>query len=209
MPAPEVVKDSWDKRRPMLLLCDYEMAQPGRNVIEARLASGCFCGSHAAGLVQRQNAAGATLVTLQCVNCGSSIGGPLRREHHPNWRDLPRWDDELRERFNQRRAAEAFEELREKNDARRAAAQEFYATERWRWMRDAVLARAGHICEACRARPAVTAHHLTYVFGLDAPLYTLRALCGGCHERMHTQGDAWHDPALPAHRHVTQEWWQE
>jgi 5-methylcytosine-specific restriction protein A len=52
----------------------------------------------------------------------------------------------------------------------------------WHRTRAAVLARAGGVCEECRAAPATDVHHIVarHLGGSDDP-GNLRALCGACH----------------------------
>jgi hypothetical protein len=47
------------------------------------------------------------------------------------------------------------------------------------------MERAGGACEACLDAPAQQVHHLTYDFGKLPPAWELRAVCRGCHERLH------------------------
>lgn len=193
--------------RPMLLTDDWGLNGEAREAVDIRLRRGCMCGAGWADLTKRVNAAGARTVTLQCVECGTSVGGPLKREHHPQWSKYPDWDEGKRQSYWARWHAEDQQRLEARRIAyaaqlatKRAGAQDFYQSDTWRWMREKVMQRAARTCEACLSRPAQTVHHTTYKFGLKAPLYTLRALCHRCHERMHAYGDEWHDTELPAHR---------
>jgi len=55
----------------------------------------------------------------------------------------------------------------------------------WRRRSDACLARAGHLCEACRTAPAVHAHHRSYALIGCEPRRHLAALCRRCHSDAH------------------------
>jgi len=54
----------------------------------------------------------------------------------------------------------------------------------WRAKRDAVMRRAGNLCEGCLNAKATEVHHLTYDHVFNEPLWDLRATCHTCHERV-------------------------
>lgn len=60
----------------------------------------------------------------------------------------------------------------------------------WRAKANAVLARAGHVCEGCGVARASTAHHVTYENCFAEFLWELRAVCTSCHDRFHAARDA-------------------
>lgn len=60
----------------------------------------------------------------------------------------------------------------------------------WKKLRTKVFARAGNVCEVCRAQPAHHAHHVAYGKGrgwrrLIVPMTKLLAVCRDCHNRIH------------------------
>ena len=61
----------------------------------------------------------------------------------------------------------------------------FLQSPEWKAKREAVLKRSLYQCEECLTAPAEEVHHTTYVYGTDAPLFALRALCRACHARIH------------------------
>ena len=83
--------------------------------------------------------------------------------------------------------------LRREHDAEREAERRVWreryerhmASPEWREKADAVLMRAGGICEGCRSRKARQVHHMTYAHLGDEFLFELVALCRPCHERWH------------------------
>lgn len=171
----------------------------GRKALDLALQRGCWCGSATATLKRRLIANSTVRVELQCDYCGRSVGGPLKRAEHPFFLDYPVWDDGKAEAF--------WAKYREEADSRFAALQKQRAEElarrradyhawlrqspEWRRIRAAVLRRAGYTCEACLAVPAEHVHHDTYAFGRLPPAWCLRAVCGDCHDRLHTDGDDW------------------
>lgn len=58
-------------------------------------------------------------------------------------------------------------------------------TQAWKEKRDAVLRRAGGMCEGCGKKRATEVHHLTYEHIFKEFLWELQAVCRECHERWH------------------------
>jgi len=59
-----------------------------------------------------------------------------------------------------------------------------YETEGWYRLRDLVLYQAGYTCHMC-AGMAMTAHHITYKYGILCHPRWLRAMCWRCHKLLH------------------------
>jgi 5-methylcytosine-specific restriction endonuclease McrA len=84
--------------------------------------------------------------------------------------------------------------IAERNDERYAVRdrewKEWYdsylQTEEWKKKSLLVLKRERFICQGCRERRAVLAHHLTYKHVGHELLFELAALCLGCHARVHS-----------------------
>lgn len=55
----------------------------------------------------------------------------------------------------------------------------------WKEKRNAVMRRAGGMCEGCGKNKAAQVHHLTYEHVCEEFLWELRAVCNGCHSRIH------------------------
>lgn len=73
-------------------------------------------------------------------------------------------------------------------DERRAAYVAYLQTPEWRARRELVMQRAGRLCEGCRLEVATEVHHVTYEHLGNELLWELRAVCRGCHERIHEKG---------------------
>lgn len=192
--------------RRMLLAQAWPLPDEGQAAVDARLLGGCSDECHTATLKRRVIKGGVRVISMQCDTCGRSIGGPLKREHHPDQAQYPEWIEGASDRYWQAKHEEGRKAMEDRRGEIAAHASErrqqkdaFYSSGRWAWMREFVMKRSGGTCEACGARQAQAVHHTTYRHGLDAPLFTLRALCHPCHGRMHTLGDQWHDAALPYH----------
>jgi len=65
---------------------------------------------------------------------------------------------------------------------------EYLKSKAWGLKRAAVLARAKGLCEECRERPAIQAHHLTYRHWGYERLDELVAVCLECHAEFHKHG---------------------
>lgn len=185
---------------PMTLARQPPASSSGRDAIVARLAGGCSCGSTVAELRRRRTIRGVDIVGLQCVGCGGTIGGALKRDQHPDFLELPAWDEDLPRDYAARRQEEAQAALASvrsgfSREARAAQRREYsdwlLRSPDWRELRARVMARARHRCEACLEAPAAEVHHATYELGRLPPAWLLRAVCVSCHRRIHAAGDAW------------------
>ena len=67
-----------------------------------------------------------------------------------------------------------------------------YETREWAYLRLSVLEEVNGVCQHCKKRKAVTAHHLTYEEGVICPKEELLAVCRLCHGWKHKWID--HDP---------------
>lgn len=130
---------------------------------------------------------GRPMYGLQCVVCGHTVGGWLRKEEWP--KDAPPWDDGLSGRYWSLRTDAAREAV---DDQRAAALAEwrrqhdlYLATPEWSALRSLVCEREGGICQGCRAKRGKHAHHLTYVRWRKELLIDLVWLCSDCHRRAH------------------------
>lgn len=188
-------------RQPVRLSHHWSYIEPStRERAKAYLAEGCQCkhdGERTASFVIRRGA-----VWLQCDACGASIGTAMKRDHHHGSAEYPAWRNHLHEAYQaardayyeaqregwkdeQRRAEEAFRDrVREYHEWLRTSPE-------WAAMRKRIFWRSRGHCEACLNGNAEVVHHLTYQFGALPPDWHLRAVCRGCHERLHDGDDDW------------------
>lgn len=178
----------------MILSHDAPRAtQEGRERISTSLRSECWCKGETCTLVKRMTKGAAWTVALQCDRCGRSISGALKRSDFPGWESLPEWDEGRHDTFMESYRAESVGALAERRsvvgrrliERRRDYAAWCRTSSEWAELRQAVLRRAGYVCEACLGAPAVTAHHTTYDYGKMPPAWLLKAVCEGCHKRFH------------------------
>ena len=73
-----------------------------------------------------------------------------------------------------------------RNAGKRAYAA-YLRSDAWKERARRVMLRAGGMCEACLAAPAQHVHHLTYEHVGNELMWELRAVCAGCHERIHAE----------------------
>ncbi len=165
-----------------------------RERVQTLLADGCTCGGTAT-LVRRLVAAHVN-VYLQCDACGRALGGAMSRREHPYWQGYAEWDAQRREDHLQRQTAEWDARYLERQAelAAKAKTAEQQSAEYAEWLRTSpewkalagrVRQRANHTCEACLEQPGRYVHHLTYRLGVLPPAWELRAVCYGCHQRLH------------------------
>lgn len=135
-------------------------------------------------------------VHIQCMGCGRSMSGGLKRADFAHWQDFHLWDDTPRERLDaelesERQAGiQRSDEVRERLDQAIAQRRTDYArwllaSPDWQRLRDRVWIRAGGNCEACLNARAKDVHHITYHLGRLPPAWELRAVCRACHDRLH------------------------
>ena len=128
---------------------------------------------------------------VQCLDCGSQVGGALSpRNLAPSvLAALTDWDDGLGKHY----WAERQMRWREQLDAQREAESEEWRARynahlqspKWHSLRRRVFKRADGICEGCGLRAAIQVHHLTYARLGDEMLFDLAAICLDCHARLH------------------------
>ena len=177
----------------------------GRERINAALAAGCSCvhdGARTASLRRRQ-IRGSTTVWLQCDACGHSVGNAMSVKMHPHADEYPMWDEGLVEAYDAQ--VESWRQSLPSSEDRAAQREEAYrqrASDYAQWLRNSpewseikkrILWRSRGYCEACLSANATVVHHLTYEFGKIPPAWHLRAVCDGCHERLHNADDEWCD----------------
>ena len=63
----------------------------------------------------------------------------------------------------------------------------YYQTKKWLAKRNAIMERAGGICEYCLLRPAYQVHHRTYARFKREDKSDLMAVCPLCHRYIHTR----------------------
>ena len=80
--------------------------------------------------------------------------------------------------------------------AARKRYQRYLQSDAWRTKRKAVLHAAGFRCRRCSAR-ATEVHHETYKRIYNERLSDLTALCGRCHEAVHSRTPKRHKKGTP------------
>lgn len=134
---------------------------------------------------------GLPMYGVQCVTCGRQVGAWLAKGDWPA--DAPEWDDgATRRHWNAQLAADQAA----RNEAKAAESAAWFSdhdaylcTPQWESLRDRVRLRAGGLCEGCRQRNGLQAHHLTYVRWKRELLIDLAWLCKDCHDRAHEKRD--------------------
>lgn len=164
------------------------------------MTDGC---THERTVIRRKlTAVSGWLPRSQCKDCGHyGKGGfqtiskaELRRRGIFDVMKLPEFDEDAfarasldyakhqRDRENARRLSA----LIERSDNEEAAANDpYYSSPEWKELRQLVIARANGVCEGCGKHAATQVHHLHYRTFTREFLWDLRAVCRGCHERVH------------------------
>jgi hypothetical protein len=130
---------------------------------------------------------------MQCLGCGCCRrrvpNAEVLRKTGRGVKSLPPWDPALEERWRKRMAAHWERDFQERRAREQADFDRRYYehldSEKWRQLRQKVLARSKGICEGCGVNRAVQVHHLTYRRLGDEMLFDLAAVCLGCHAKIH------------------------
>lgn len=151
---------------------------------------------HELSLVKFIQSNNAVKARKQCQKCyqfdGSDIGkfSKEERESFPEANiylkeklQSDKWNTH-RELFNRRR--EGLQSLQDqKNTLWWKDYKQYLSTDKWRKKSQAVLQRDNYLCQACLLRTATQAHHKSYEFMGQEPLFDLIAICEPCHEHLH------------------------
>lgn len=123
-----------------------------------------------------------------------------------NFQDYPEWDEFLRgiytkareehweqqrQKFEQEKLDRELRPILEYFDRSREYAEWCRTSPEWRALSDRILWRSRGWCKACLVEQATVVHHITYASGKLPPAWHLRAVCSGCHDRMHAGDDEW------------------
>lgn len=134
---------------------------------------------------------------LQCMRCGSWVGGWIKHSEVQNKDSIQPYDDSLCQRYYETKSilsAELVkirdERVQEERDTRTGEYKEYLLSDAWRDKRQRVLARCGGMCEGCRKYRATEVHHLTYKHVGNEFLFELVGLCKKCHEAIHNREQA-------------------
>jgi hypothetical protein len=126
----------------------------------------------------------------QCIICGH--GRAIRKI--VGVKTMP-WDDTLGESWRTDHDAMVaqvqaiIDSQREQKDTQFWHEYNVYlCSPEWAQKRNKVLARCGYVCEGCGERPAISAHHLTYVRRGREMLFDLVGVCQECHDAIHAGG---------------------
>jgi len=166
-------------------------------------------------LVRYIKSNGVVCVRIQCKVCGTSIKEVPKKGLDAE--TLPMFDESLRHDWDERKSQrrnELFEKYREKNNQQHEQYKQeqderhqvylqevaernrqwwidyntYLRSERWHTIRQRVLERDNHICQACLKNKAAQVHHLSYVLYNEvgrSAAFELVAICFTCHKEIH------------------------
>lgn len=178
------------------------------------------CNHRMATPVRYVKSNGAVCVRIQCMMCGESQGEKRKADYDIN--SLQDWNEKVRERRRTQRSKrrqELYEQERKRiAEERQEESAEWWSnytaylrSPEWHRVRQAVLQRDNHTCQACLRNKATHAHHLSYSLynqlGRSAA-FELVAICRTCHEAIHphmsqAQDDlTYHSPHLEMARRI-------
>lgn len=123
----------------------------------------------------------------QCLVCGAKTDGSAWvTQRGIDMAQVRPFDEGLCDAY-QRRAAEERKVAAAADQRRRHLEREQYIRNSPEWwsIRERVMRRDNHWCQACFEKPATEVHHTTYAHLYAEILWELRAVCRECHERIH------------------------
>lgn len=175
---------------------DAEMKHENLTELSARQAQeqeerharwGCAC--EVTELRRRAIRGGGVQFRRQCIQCGEPAGNSVAHSQIEDPAAVPAWDDQLKDaRLAAREQARL--DMNKRHAAERSEAYGGYlASPEWRARRAKVMRRASGQCEGCADAPATEVHHLTYERWGREMLFDLVALCGSCHDAIHSPED--------------------
>ncbi len=142
-------------------------------------------------LTRQTTANGMTAICWQCQGCYQKLGSAVAQREIDDVEALPAFNQVAREAYRKgeqaARKAAGREALR-RMQIERAQFNAFYETENWKRISKKIKSRDKQ-CRSCGDAKATQAHHLTYRYGLDAPLFALVGVCRSCHTKIHNLQD--------------------
>lgn len=158
-------------------------------------------------LIQRD---GKPYFKIQCPDCGAALSTQLSHSLVPDIENCPMWNEEL-SRQHQTRWSRAYDEEKQRAIAERKALwsktyDEYLQTPEWRERSKLVKERAGGLCEGCRKRNAIDAHHLHYDNVGHEFLFDLVAVCRECHDALHPNKHQRFPAGLELHLRSVEVW---
>lgn len=154
---------------------------------DAELIRGC---DHQEKEVRKRQVRGGTFQwAYQCLQCGRRVSDAIPKAVALS-KCVPKpWDGDLEARWNQL-VSDAQIRIREsdwkaRNDYWWERYDAYMASPEWRERRSKVFERCRGFCEGCGKAQATHVHHLTYEHFGEEFLWELKAVCLGCHERVH------------------------
>lgn len=134
-------------------------------------------------------------VRKQCQSCGTLSGASLPGYSTEQKNALPCVDADKRAMAMNKwdfvrqfvdRCRQLLDQKKQDKDTLWWRQYETYLnSEKWKDKRRRVLDRDGHLCQACLKRPATQAHHKSYEFVGQEPLFDLISVCKPCHDKLH------------------------
>jgi len=151
----------------------FECSHSNRELIKAKIKNGNF------------------QIKLACLNCGESLGNPLKREAEHE--SLPEHDlDEIRSNYYMERFELEKEKIiyhsKKQNNYQSNWWREYKIylnSKEWKEKRSLKLKEKNFQCEGCGKDEATEVHHISYENVPYEMLFELRALCSFCHDMMH------------------------
>jgi 5-methylcytosine-specific restriction endonuclease McrA len=129
---------------------------------------------------ERMIRGGSKQYVKQCLDCGESVGNPVRQTAA-----VRPFDEGLRAYAREQRNALIAQAKESASAFWWAEYHRYMASAEWRSMREKVMERDGRLCQGCLSSRATEVHHRSYEHFAHEFAFELISLCHACHERMH------------------------
>lgn len=166
--AQRIRRLKMNDRTPQLWAADPHKFGPGKiHLIDLDKPEQTYCGKMLAAFSGRPFFTG----EATCLMCRNA---PLKRKQQAAESEARQKEWEKIQREHADKTSEWWKQY-----------NEYLASPEWKVRREAVLQRAGFICEGCGVERAIQVHHLTYDHVGYEMLWELKAVCLDCHAYLH------------------------
>ncbi len=135
----------------------------------------------------RTLANGVVVFADQCKECGSQLGGFIKKSTIGNPEMLPEWDEKAQDRWFEKRRRKAVADNTTTVNPWWDVYREYLKSPQWKLVRNKIIARQDGLCEGCRDWRISQVHHKTYDRVGYELLIDLVGLCDACHKTAHNR----------------------
>lgn len=124
---------------------------------------------------------------IQCLICGArTTGTNWLPQEGVDMSSVKPLDESLEREYTKKTASERNAKLKEEKRLRHLEYERYIReSPDWWSIRERVMRRDNHWCQACFEKTATEVHHTTYANLYQEILWELKAVCSECHRKIH------------------------